>query len=158
MSDQPTAGPFTAEQEARIRDMMREALISAGVMYPAYIVDPKDIPEVATGGLGRASVDAYFDRLVAPERVIPRPPRQRSKCERFVGWLRRIATASCPSFIPSLPTDYAPARLEPKLFTQEEADRYAEFQLKPLGLWAGDDQTSPQSEQSPSARRNGHAQ
>lgn len=158
MSDHHTAGPFTPEQEACIREIVREAMIAAGVMYPAYIVDPKSIDEVATGELGRAAVDAYFDGLVAPEKLIPRPPRQRSKFKRFVGWLHRIATASCPNFIPSLPTGYAPALLEPKLFTQEEADRYAEFQLKPLGLWAGDDQTSPQSERSPSARRDDHAQ
>lgn len=145
MSDDPMAGPFTPEQEARIRELIASM---AGQR-------PEEMVEVTSMHASDALLDRYFDGLVAPEKL---PPRPRSKFKRLIGWLHRIAAASCPSFIPSLPTDYVPAPLKAKLFSQDEFDRYAEFQLKPLGLWAEDDQTSPQSEQSPSARRDGHAQ
>ncbi len=69
MSDQPTAGPFTVKQEARIREMMREAMITAGVMYPAYIVDPKRIGEVAQ--MSRSSADKLIDDYIARAGVPP---------------------------------------------------------------------------------------
>lgn len=118
MSDQPTAGPFTPEQEARLRELIAEV----SGQRPGQLLE--------VGRMSRHETDALIDDYIARTRsmhphwftaagdLLP----ERARPANRIGLLKRLHrffTALCPiPPLPATPADYSrPLKL--RVFDQE---------------------------------------
>lgn len=117
MSDQPTAGPFTPEQEARLRELIAEV----SGHHPEQLVEVGRMSHHETDAL----IDDYIARSGAPAHwfnaagdLLPERTRPANRIG-FLKRLHRFFTALCPvPPLPATPADYS-TPLKARVFDRE---------------------------------------